>query len=109
MNSFFDMMDGVRQAMLDSLGDPPPGECAGLCLRIRKASDMEHLWHLRGDLMLALALIRGEAHAAQVLARITAMFEQGLPRGLAGTLKRTHPQPLESPPDAGALFGVKAE
>lgn len=90
MKSFCETTDGVRQAMLEALGDPVPGNCAGLGLRIKCATDMQHLWHLRSELMLALALSRGEASAAQAVARITPLFDQGLPRGLVGCLNRNH-------------------
>ena len=89
MKSFVGTTDCVRKAMLEALGDPAPASCNGLCQRIRHASDMQHLWHMRGELMLALALMRGEASAADALARITPLFEEGLPRGLAGSLHRS--------------------
>lgn len=78
----------VRLAMLEALGDPPPPRCDGLALRIKCASDAQHLWHLRGDLMLAL--MRGEVWAGEQLARITSLFEAGLPRGLASCVNRSH-------------------
>ena len=87
-NSSLDTVD-VRQAMLDSLGHPAPPGCGGLAQRIKHAGDTQQLWHLRGDLMLALALMRGEVWAADELGRITQLFDVGLPRGLASCVSRT--------------------
>ena len=78
----------VRRAMLDSLGHPAPPGCNGLAQRIKHAGDPQQLWYLRGDLMLALALMRGETWASQELGRITQLFEEGLPRGLASCVVR---------------------
>lgn len=82
----------VRQAMLDSLGHPAPPGCNGLAQRIQQAGDPQQLWYLRGDLMLALALMRGEVWAADELGRITRKFEAGLPRGLASCVGRGQPR-----------------
>lgn len=87
INSSIDTAD-VSQAMLDVLGYPVPQNCAGLAQRIRYACDPQQLWHLRGDLMLALALRRGEVWAAEELARITRLFQTGLPHGLASCVGR---------------------
>ena len=87
--SSIDTLD-VRQAMLDSLGYPAPPDCMSLAQRIRYAGNTQQLWHLRGDLMQALALQRGEGWAAGELGRITQLFDQGLPRGLASCV-RAHP------------------
>jgi hypothetical protein len=80
----------VRQAMLDSLGDPLSPACSGLRSRIQGANDLQNLWHLRGDLMQALALMRGESRAADELGQITRLFETGLPQGLARGLQRAN-------------------
>ena len=85
--SSIDTLD-VRQAMLDSLGYPAPPDCTALAQRIRYAGNTQQLWHLRGDLMQALALQRGEGWAADELGRITRLFDQGLPRGLASCVSR---------------------
>ena len=84
--SSIDTLD-VRQAMLDSLGTAAPPGCNGLAQRIRHAGDQQQLWHLRGDLMLALALMRGEVWAADQLGRITRLFDEGLPQGLASCVR----------------------
>ena len=88
MKPLFDPTDDVRQAMLESLGSPPPAQCRSLCLRIRFAGNTQHLWHMRGELMQALALMRGEAWAAGTLARITPLFGEGLPQGIARSMSR---------------------
>jgi hypothetical protein len=82
----------VRQAMLDSLGYPAPPGCNALAQRIRYAGNTQQLWHLRGELMQALALQRGEGWAAGELGRITQLFDQGLPRGLASCVRSYQPR-----------------
>lgn len=81
-----DRIEAVRQTMLRALGADVPRECAALPLRIRYAVDAQRLWYLRAELMQALARVHGEAHAAQQLARVTEMFHDLLPRGLASSL-----------------------
>lgn len=71
----------VRTAMLAALG-----EAAGsrpLQLKLAHAADAETLWHLRNELMAALAARHGEACAASQLARLTPLFRNLLPQGLA--------------------------
>ena len=97
MNTFSMETTDVRQAMLACLGDPLPANCKGLSHRIQSAPDQAHLWHLREELMLVLALRRGEVWAANVLAGITAMFAGGTKRPQAGPASRaTTTRPLVS-------------
>ena len=81
----------VRQAMLAALGDPC---CApGLRLKVQHAADAECLWHLRNELMAALAARHGEAAAAGHLARLTPLFRNLVPQGLACRLATALPHP----------------
>jgi hypothetical protein len=73
----------IRRAMLDALGESVPPRLATLKLRIEHAEDIECLWYLRSELMRALAFMHGELRAAAELGRITEMFHEVLPRGLA--------------------------
>ena len=88
MTSHFDAAEEVRQAMLDSLGVPTPGRSSTLCLRIKFAGDLQQLWHLRGELMQALALMRGEAWASDKLAQMSPLFGEALPRGWTRRMSR---------------------
>ena len=64
----------VRQAMLDALGNTATPSHFNLRLRISNAADTQRLWHLRPDLMQALALTHGEGRATQSLQQITRLF-----------------------------------
>jgi hypothetical protein len=84
----------IRRAMLEALGESVPPRFATLKLRIAHADDTEGLWYLRSELMQALAFMHGELRAAAELARITEMFHEMLPRGLASCVaKRRGPSP----------------
>lgn len=84
----------IRCAMLEALGEAVPPRYAVLMLRIEHAEDTERLWYLRSELMQALASMRGELRAASELVRITEMFHEVLPRGLASCVaKRRGPSP----------------
>lgn len=87
-------MGSIQRAMLATLEDPLPPRFAGLRLRIQHAEDSERLWYLRSELMQALASTHGELRAASELLRITEMFHDVLPKGLASCLaKRRGPSP----------------
>lgn len=88
-------MGQIQRAMLATLDkDPLPPRFAALKLRIQHSEDTERLWYLRSELMQALASIHGELRAAAELARITEMFHDVLPKGLASCLaKRRGPTP----------------
>lgn len=75
-------VDHVRQAMSEALGPDGQARFVVLATRIRCARDVMALWHLRADLMAALAALRGEAAARAQLAKVTAAFDGLLPPGL---------------------------
>lgn len=78
----------IQQAMLATLGETGNGH-GMLRRRITHASDLQKLWHLRGELMGAVAGLQGEAAARTVLLEISEEFEGLLPGGLS-----TRPSPL---------------
>src|SRR5512133_562812 len=85
-------LEGAREAMLESLGRPVPPRGESLARRIRAAGDLQALWHLRGELMQALALSRGEARATETLARLTPLLREEPRRWVAllNRLRRKH-------------------
>lgn len=83
-------MGAIQRAMLDALEEPLPPRFATLKLRIEHAEDAERLWYLRSELMQALASTHGELRAASQLMRITEMFHEVLPKGLASCLGKRH-------------------
>ena len=87
-------VEPIRAAMLATLGPHVPDRLALLHSRIEYAADLQRLWYLRAPLMAALADLHGEAAAAQKLARLSALFRDHLPNGLASSLApRTAPAP----------------
>ncbi len=67
----------VRDAMLAALAEASMPAGLRLAERIRRAPDLEALWHLRGALMDTLCHQHGEPHAGAQLARITPLFADG--------------------------------
>ena len=69
----------VREAMLAARGLTSGPDGQRLAERIRRASDLQALWHLRVALMDTLCHQHGEPLARAQLARITALFgDQGV-------------------------------
>ena len=79
--------DVIRSAMLECLAGLPCPNARALMLRIHCAGDAEHLWYLRPETMSVLASRHGEALARQTLARISVLFQDVLPEGLASQLR----------------------
>lgn len=51
-----------------------------LAQRVRFADDLEALWYLRQDVLMALAAIDGEMVAQQRMRQINHLFRRGLPQ-----------------------------
>ena len=81
--------DDIREEMLALLGDDAPKKFPTLTRRIRYAADIHALWYLRGDLMAALATVRGERAAREKIGELTQMFKGLLPSSL-----HSQPSPL---------------
>jgi hypothetical protein len=81
--------DDIREEMLALLGDDAPKKFPALTRRIRYATDIQALWYLRGDLMAALATMRGERAAREKIVELTQMFKGLLPSSL-----HSRPSPL---------------
>jgi hypothetical protein len=78
----------IRAAMLAALDDGASRDDRRqrLQLRMHLAQDAPGLWALRGELMTVLAGSRGEAFAVAELLRLTGLFRDVLPQGLASSL-----------------------
>jgi hypothetical protein len=84
-------IEDIRQAMLDSLGDEGCASYPHIERRVLFAPDLQGLWYLRADIMVALSSLQGEGRASQQIRQITGMFEGLLPRGMVsrpGSLRR---------------------
>jgi hypothetical protein len=79
-------LEPIRRAMLAALGARVAQPYTILAPRIAHAVDAERLWYLRGELMQALASMHGEQRARSELERITELFRDVLPQGLAAGL-----------------------
>ncbi|HSH89241.1 MAG TPA: hypothetical protein VK996_04600 [Ramlibacter sp.] len=75
--------------MLEGLEGLDGTRVTTLMRRINYASEVAALWFLRGDLMFMLASVHGETAAREMIASVSAMFEDLLPPGL-----RSRPSPL---------------
>ncbi len=81
--------ESIRAALIETLqGSATPG-ARMLMQRIQYAGDAERLWYLRPDAMSVLASMHGEAQAREELARISLLFQDVLPDGLASPLRAT--------------------
>ena len=81
--------EDIREAMLALLEDAGPRQFANVTRRVRYANDVQALWYLRGDVMVALAASEGEAAARSKVQRITRMFSGLMPGSL-----NSRPSPL---------------
>ena len=75
-------LEDIRQTMLNVLGDHGGRDYPVIQLRVTYAEDVQDLWYLRGDVMAAVAAMRGEAIAREQLANISGMFKGLVPNGL---------------------------
>jgi hypothetical protein len=74
--------EGIRQMMLNELGNFGEKHYPKITLRVRYAQDAQGLWYARSDVMAVLSAMQGETIARQKVSRITQMFEGLLPGGL---------------------------
>lgn len=75
-------IEDIRQAMLDSLGDEGCTSYPQIERRVLFAPDLQGLWYLRTDIMVAISSLQGEGVANQKIRLITRMFEGLLPKGM---------------------------
>lgn len=75
-------IEDIRQAMLDSLGDEGCTNFPHIERRVLFAPDLQGLWYLRADVMVAISSLQGEGAANQKIRLITGMFEGLLPKGM---------------------------
>lgn len=75
-------IEGIRQAMLDALGELGARHYPAIARRVRYADDAQGLWYVRGELMAALSAMQSEAAARQTITDITQMFQGLLPSSL---------------------------
>jgi hypothetical protein len=74
--------------MLAAMGDNVPVRFQVTQLRITHADDIQDLWYLRGDVLVAISSIAGEAFARKKIADISELFIGLVPKAL--TSKGTH-------------------
>lgn len=77
----------IRTAMLSILQGHGGHSIQRVSQRVRFAVDVEALWYLRQDVMIALSAIDGETAARRQMKAINSMFKGGLPGSIA---PRTH-------------------
>ena len=69
----------IRTAMLSALQGRGGHSIQRVSQRVRFAADMEALWYLRQDVMVALSDIDGQSAARRQMKAINSMFKGGLP------------------------------
>ncbi|BEP42681.1 hypothetical protein ABL849_15085 [Variovorax sp. 375MFSha3.1] len=69
----------IRTAMLSALQGHGGHSVQRVSQRVRFAADVEALWYLRQDVMIALSAIDGETAARRQMKAINSMFKGGLP------------------------------
>ncbi|MET3377914.1 MULTISPECIES: hypothetical protein [Variovorax] len=69
----------IRMAMLSVLQGHGGHSVQRVSQRVRFAADVEALWYLRQDVMMALSAIDGETAARRQMKTINSMFKGGLP------------------------------
>ena len=74
--------EGIRQLMLDELGEFGEKHYPKIALRVRYGQDAQGLWYARGDVMAVLSAMQGETIARQKVSSISKMFEGLLPGSL---------------------------
>jgi hypothetical protein len=74
--------EGIRELMLNELGEFGEKHYPKIALRVRYAQDAQGLWYARGDVMAVLSAMQGETIARQKVSSITKMFEGLLPGSL---------------------------
>ena len=72
----------IRTAMLSVLQGRGGQSIQRVSQRVRFAVDVETLWYLRQDVMVALSAIDGESAARRQMKEINSMFKGGLPRSM---------------------------
>lgn len=75
-------IEDIRQAMLDALGEDGCYHYPQIERRVLFAPDIQGLWYLRSDLMIAISNLQGESSARQKVRQITNMFDGLLPKGM---------------------------
>ncbi|HSH91819.1 MAG TPA: hypothetical protein VK996_17675, partial [Ramlibacter sp.] len=80
-------IDVIRSALLEVLDAVQTPDSRALMVRVLCADDAERLWYLRPHAMSVLASWQGEAVARQTLVRISVLFQDVLPEGLASQLR----------------------
>ncbi len=75
-----DTLMRVRQAMLALMAEYCPDN-AELRHKITFATDIDALWYLRSNLMIALAASQGVTVARDCISRITLLFQERQPGG----------------------------
>lgn len=66
--------------MLSLLAGNDEHDLQHISRRVRFAADLEALWYLRQDVLVALSRIEGEVAAQQRMHRINRLFKRGLPQ-----------------------------
>ncbi|MBI2769798.1 MAG: hypothetical protein HYX47_09255 [Burkholderiales bacterium] len=98
--------ESIRSALIEALQNLASPGAHHLMQRIQYAGNAERLWYLRPEAMSVLASSHGEVRAREELARISMLFQDVLPAGLASQLRATGPGSVPRL-SAGAARGLR--
>ncbi len=80
-------LESARSALLQALGDEGARMNPRLQRRLQHHGDPQALWYARSEVMAVLSQLHGEAHAVQVVKRLTPVFEGILPKSLVASCR----------------------
>jgi hypothetical protein len=75
-------IEAIRQCMLECLDGDLCLQFPQITRRVRFASNLEALWFLRPELLLAISSVAGELAAQEKVGEITSMFDGLLPKSM---------------------------
>jgi hypothetical protein len=79
---YSEMLEPVRQAMLDTLGTEGARANPGLVRRLKFLHDAHALWYARAEVVATLSRIHGEALAVHRVQALSPLFQGLIPQAL---------------------------
>lgn len=84
-----ELLEPVRQAMLDALGDEGSRLSPGLRRRLSYLPDAHALWYARPEMVAVLSRVHGEVQAIDMVRSLSPVFAGLLPKSLIESASRT--------------------
>jgi hypothetical protein len=81
-------IEDIRQSMLNCIGKDASSKFPETERRVRFASNLEALWFLRPELLMAISSMAGELVAQGEVERISTLFDGLLPKSMSSRSSR---------------------